>query len=451
MTQGNDSIVTSGDERSTVYLHIGFSKTGTTALQQFFYNNRDHFDRQGIYYPDNFRNPENGYSDWGHHILSHKWGGWLNPKVFPITPDDAWDRTAELIAGKPGSYIISSERFQDILGKPDSAEILRFIEKKVAPSRLAIVAYIRRQDDFAESHYKELVKNNFHKGTFSEYLANLPAFFRYDEFLESCCEVVAKENIIVRVYNRSLFPGGSIFADFLDAIGTGELGANLHHEAITNASLNSALASLMGNKQMKPLWAEKTLRHELYQFFNNRTDLVGANAPLLSEGQRADILAQFADSNARLSERFLPTQQARALEPPAATGVESFNENRPIYSTNDVKDLLKAASQERDVALQERDVALQERDVALQERDVALQERDVALQERDVALQERDVALQERDVALQERDVALQERDVTLQERDVALKERDHARKYPWKYIRYSWNIRYSWKANPKK
>jgi hypothetical protein len=404
--------MTSGDERSSVYLHIGFAKTGTTALQHFFYSNRYYFDGQGIYYPDNFRAPERGYADWGHHILSHKWGGWLNPEVFPITPDEAWDRTAELIAANPGKYIISSERFQDILGRLGSTEILSFIKQKVAPARLVIVAYIRRQDEFAESHYKELVKNNFHKGTFSEYVANLPTFLYYDEFMDICSKVVTRENIIVRVYNRSLFPGGSLFADFADAIGIGELGANLHRETITNPSLNSALVSLMGNRQMKPLWAEKTFRHRLYQFFDNRSDLIGAEAPLLSECQRADMLAQFAGSNARLSRRFLSTRLARALEHPAATGSDSFNENSPMYSTNDVKALLE----------------------------IALQERDVALQEREVALQEREVALQEREVALQERDVALQERDVALQERDVALQERDHAKKFPWKYIRYSWN-----------
>src|SRR5690554_3774829 len=39
-------------EKKTLYLHIGLGKTGTTALQEFFWANRSQLAKRGIDYPD---------------------------------------------------------------------------------------------------------------------------------------------------------------------------------------------------------------------------------------------------------------------------------------------------------------------------------------------------------------------------------------------------------------
>lgn len=326
---------------SEVYLHIGYAKTGTTALQRFFYENASLFADHGIYYPDNFRAPELGYHDWGHHILSHKWGGWLSPSVFPITPDEAWSRTAQEINSKPGKYILSTERFQDLLGKPESREILQFIKETIAPAKLKLVAYVRRQDVFAESHYKELVKNNFHKGTLAEYLANMPNFLKYDEFFDLCSEVVPTEDIIVRVYDRGYFLEGSIFKDFVHAIGEKFPDSVTYSEDITNASMNSAFVSLIGTSTLKALWKNKKFREQLFAFFDNRPHLIDRDKPLLDWSDKVEIMDRYKDSNERFAQKYLTPELRDAFGPPVDSGEGSFKEGRLVYSTADVRRLLE--------------------------------------------------------------------------------------------------------------
>lgn len=331
-------------EGSTVYLHIGLAKTGTTAIQRFFFENSEELTKHGVFYPDNFRSPETGYSDWGHHILSHKWGGWLDKKVFPITPDEAWEKTAAFIRRNPGRHVISSERFQDTLGVPGDKEIIRFVEDIIAPAKLVIVVYLRRQDMFAESHYKELVKNNYHTCTFAEYISNLPHFLDYAAYLDKIAQLSPSVRIVARIYDPSLFTGGNLFADFFDALDMQMPKINLTSgKRITNPSINSALVALMENMQTKPLWREKKFRGQLYRFFENHPELIDIGAPLLSDEDRKEILIRYENSNARVADLYLSEQQAHGLKMTNETRMKKFNKDRLIYSSNDVTRLLEIA------------------------------------------------------------------------------------------------------------
>ncbi len=55
---------------TTVYLHIGIPKTGTTSIQSFLFNNRDQLLEAGILYPLTRRSEQCLTGAYGHHKLS---------------------------------------------------------------------------------------------------------------------------------------------------------------------------------------------------------------------------------------------------------------------------------------------------------------------------------------------------------------------------------------------
>lgn len=138
---------------ATLFLHIGVGKTGTTSIQQYFAENRQHLREIGIDYPETGLHPTGG-----HHILSHKWGGWLDPKDFAQTPDAAWEDLGRHVAHGRHRYLVSSERFCGIAYSEDWRDRLEFIRQSLAGVRVKIVCYIRRTEDLIESAYRQKVK-----------------------------------------------------------------------------------------------------------------------------------------------------------------------------------------------------------------------------------------------------------------------------------------------------
>jgi hypothetical protein len=84
-----------------VYLHIGLPKTGTTAVQEMLWLNRDALTAAGVCYP--------GYLHTAHFLAAidlqpQRYGDWLEP-----LSEGAWDRLAEHARSWPGTSVISCE------------------------------------------------------------------------------------------------------------------------------------------------------------------------------------------------------------------------------------------------------------------------------------------------------------------------------------------------------
>lgn len=329
---------------SSVYLHVGMSKTGTTAIQRFLYENADAMSRVGVCYPDNYRDVDRGFEDWAHHILSHKWGGWLDPAVFPVSPEQAWEQLDENIAERTETIILSSERFQDLLVQSNYAKILKYVQNMVAPRRLRIIGYVRRQDDFAESHFKELVKNSFNKTSLDDYVKDLPAFYDYNAFFGRCAEVVGAENVIVRVFDERCFVGGSLIEDFAYACGFAIPEDAVSGESITNISLNSAYARVMSEHKVRPLWREQVFRSELFAFFKEWSKRQGRVAPLLGHEQRRWIMDRFEESNSRLLGSYIDEASAKFFTDEYLCEDEAFDIDELMFSSRDLIRILSSAS-----------------------------------------------------------------------------------------------------------
>jgi len=93
-------------------------------------------------------------------------------------------------------------------------EILKF--RKFLNIRVSkIVCYLRRQDLWLESGYKQAVKSPFNRSTEKFKIK----YFDYYSKLSNWKQAFPEAEIIVRIYDRKLFPEGNVILDFLQALG----------------------------------------------------------------------------------------------------------------------------------------------------------------------------------------------------------------------------------------
>jgi len=190
----------------TIYIHVGAGKTGTSALQRFFLENRTVLERQGVVLPDIGRTQ--GNHGLQHHKLADH-GKHKNPVAF-----EDWEDIAAL---SPAKVVISSELFHNKISTGSGKVFFAKIRDILADWDVKIIFYIRRQGQWLQSAYAQHVKGNIETRSFAEYLdhytRNLP------EQIQDFAEVFGNDALIVRPFEREQFHANEICHDFCHSIG----------------------------------------------------------------------------------------------------------------------------------------------------------------------------------------------------------------------------------------
>ena len=211
----------------TLYIHIGTPKTGTTSLQHFCTENAKLFEEQGYCYPifpHKFKYiniMRNGF------FLSYK-GYDENRNRDQIEEARFFRQGMDFVLDnfrKFDNVILSDESIWNVVfkrGKPDLWERL----KKEADEHgyvIKVVVYLRRQDSLATSWWNQKIKIGkrvYSKASWEKFVKNPTKLeLEYYEPLKLIEKSVGKENIIVRRFGGQYFKNGSIFEDFIDAVG----------------------------------------------------------------------------------------------------------------------------------------------------------------------------------------------------------------------------------------
>jgi hypothetical protein len=199
-------------------LHIGTHKTGTTALQQFLYANRERLHASGFHYAT----PPHGLQD------ANEIANALN--VGHIRSVRKFFAEHDRLARRRGAHttVVSSENFYAmcVLDAMQRRQVCRhatecerpLIEelKTLMPEGITVtqvVCYFRRPDRYAESLYSQHVKRGIiFNGTFEEFLPIVEPALQYHAYVQAWSDVFGKSNCIVRLYEQAR---GDIVSDFL--------------------------------------------------------------------------------------------------------------------------------------------------------------------------------------------------------------------------------------------
>ena len=288
-------------------------KTGTTSLQTFLYRNKRLLEEKGIgYYIPQYE----GY------IPSSNAGFLCWSSMFEAreneTQQDKYDKEIALFCeyAKAHDTLILSEEFLSEMGAeiPGYWEIVKQnIEKTVGDNaRIDVVIFIRRQDDWVLSRWKQQVRNSFfddsHKGSnipdFSEFLnsGKTKNLLDYDAALKRIEKVFGRNRITVCGYGNKDGDSFDTVKTFLAATGITITAAKEEKPLKDNPSISmrAAKALLMLNQMDE---ASSVLRNKIYRGARTFSSLYPDKQSYypMSRQERCRLLAEYKSSNERIS------------------------------------------------------------------------------------------------------------------------------------------------------
>lgn len=281
---------------TTLYLHIGTPKTGTSYIQDFLKKNRRMIKKQGYIYPNfgtiftKIKREKNG------HFLI------IKDEQFEKLYQDAI-KMIEKFSHRFKNIIISEEGCWNI-----DRNISRFVnDMRQKNIQVKIVVYLRRQDLFLQSIWAQKIKEGLNKD-FDKYLESNPNKLDY---YKQCCvlrDIVGEGNIIIRVYEKQQFECNDLVKDFLKTVGLSYDDNFVRDNNLINPSLTGIY---LKTKLMLNNYPEFSNKHDTTsKYLNNikeerKGSLSYATNEWFDYEQQKKFLAKYEDGNQKIAKEFL--------------------------------------------------------------------------------------------------------------------------------------------------
>jgi hypothetical protein len=187
----------------TLYIHIGIGKTGTTAIQNFFTENKEQICSQGLFYP------EIGKRGTGHHELTV-----FKKNKLPLEKIRLFNKLINNISKiKEEKILISSEFFCFM-----QENLIEDIANLLVHLNIKIIFYIRKQIHLIESAFLQFQKigkeyNNY----IEEFFEAHKTAFNFSYRIQPWAQIFGKENIIARLYEPQIV-GEDVREDILNVM-----------------------------------------------------------------------------------------------------------------------------------------------------------------------------------------------------------------------------------------
>ncbi len=183
-------------------------------------------------------------------------------------------------------------------------------EAKEGDFRIKVIVYLRRQDMYLISGWNQMVKSGIGRDAatpWKEYISNLDSInkMKYASHLKKLAAFFGKKNLIVRRFDPKRFAGGTIYSDFLQAVGL-ELTKEYH---IKQAAKNTRLAGNTHEIQ-RVLNGMPGMNAAFHSFFRRAllsyADLSGEYYPceMFSKAEAETFMKQYEEENREVSEEY---------------------------------------------------------------------------------------------------------------------------------------------------
>lgn len=344
-----------GDEMSTLYLHIGMPKTGTTAIQNFCVRNVERLARLGYCYPRMpYRQPGNvGYERNGFFLDGIAWrerGGALSE-----SDRQAWRRCMDYLSAKFRRYssvVLSDEGIFEVTMR-DGQDLWGRLkrESEVRGFDVRIILYLRRQDQYLNSNWAQAVKaasTRYATLSFDEIIsqeANWPSLDYY-AVLERIAAHFGRDAIDVRIYDRDRFEDGDVLKDFTKAIGL-RWDAGFAHPGNVNLSLSNNLLEIKRIINAMP-GMDRTMLQRAGQaaIACGKAEGGAEKYSMFADEEICKLLARFEESNRSLARDYLGMGEGSPFPPPEPQ-LPKWSPNNPEMYESIVRYFAVAASMQK--------------------------------------------------------------------------------------------------------
>lgn len=291
--------------KKTLYVHIGTTKTGTTAIQSFCIDNQEVLNQKGYCYPLFPYSYKDVSERRNAHFLiaeaSDKNSGRFR---------EGMDRIRELF-DKYQNIILSDEGIWSSVYE-QRINMWRALkaEAKEAGFKVKVIVYLRRQDTYLISGWNQMVKSGIGNGAdkpWDEYVKDLVYInkMNYATHLKKIAAFWGEKNIIVRRFEPKRFKNGSVYADFLDAVGLQLTDEYRIEQSERNTRLSGNTHEIQrvlnGMPEMTPVY-HSFFRRALLSY----ADLSGKEYPceMFSKEEAETFLQQYREENEQVSELY---------------------------------------------------------------------------------------------------------------------------------------------------
>jgi hypothetical protein len=309
------------DVKQTLYLHIGYHKTGTTSLQSLLDQNATALRGIGVYYPDTVGDGKRNYF---HKHLQ-----------FFIDLKTAHDQQGDIAApvramarliqdsGAP-TTIVSEESFSGL-----TEAVLDRLADLRADFTVKVVAVLRRQDKFLQSFYQQAIRDFGEKRDFPDFIRESKwQRIHYDTAMTSWADRFGAENIHVLSYD--LCDGGnSVIPSVLNILLEGRRADFLDMSRAWNTSVPTICYETLKyvNRSAAPEAERRAVFRALSDYVKSKAfaeTRLGRNVlnrSYLTEEISQSVANAFAESNARTSALFFGgANPFPGMPPPTQTG-----------------------------------------------------------------------------------------------------------------------------------
>jgi len=333
-----------------VILHVGMLKTGTTSLQIFLCDNNEALAAQRITYFIPKHQKYNSFSNAGFLCWSS-----LYTARGTAPQDLIYEKDEALFSEFAKEYdtLILSEEFISEMGAevPGYWEVLKSNLLRLLGNDIIVdvVIFLRRQDDWVFSRWKQQVLNSFfHENTvptsipdFMEFLttARAKGLMDYDIALERIAEVFGREHVIICVHDRKDGSSNDVVNAFLNATNI-----SLHNTNYNSLRANPSI-TMRTTKALLQISQRKRIdvsRRRIYNTAKVFSQLYPdeQNYYPMSRKDRIQLLSEFELSNEKVSNLYNNGEPLFHMEVPDYCEWR----DKPDQSVQDASLLLKLAT-----------------------------------------------------------------------------------------------------------
>jgi hypothetical protein len=279
-------------------LHIGYPKTGTTALQRFWELNEGFLRENGLLYP------ATGRIHAAHYGFSYRLGHHNDGALDHFPPLEALVGALgdEMDGAGVNRALLSSE----YLIKVSNPELVRAAFRDFD---IQILIYLRRHDHLHESGYGQSVRSSHSPpwdnsiGSFIHHQLGAGQYsFDYLAVLRRWSSALGKSNVIVRAYQEA--PDHDLFADSLQALGITARGA-LRIPGRLNSAMSYATTYAIDMVQRADVPAAYKRAVVQRLIAADRAEPAASRPALLSPNDRCSLVARYARVYAAIAQDYL--------------------------------------------------------------------------------------------------------------------------------------------------
>jgi hypothetical protein len=276
-------------------------KTGTTALQNFFWNNREKLKHHDVLYP------EIGVVAGAHHLLSPHHPRFLKSS-FDFLSVEEW--IPFLAICEQNNILISSE----LISWSSADVVSEFCNTLNKHFDVRVVIYIRRQDNIIMAGYNQQIKAGTQKKQLTQILEGQIKRFDYEKIIEPWKTSLGHDCVIVRPYERVQFYKSDLVKDFIHNVFGFEVEDGYLFETKNNnprLSISAMEYKRFINNIFPDTVTSSQYNEVLLKYSKNddgSSSQIYSDTGILSPSDRRKIVERYSEANARIFKEYLSSE-----------------------------------------------------------------------------------------------------------------------------------------------